>query len=98
MSNQFDTTLYIGVTDNLEARVSEHRSNQGEGFTHRYNCRKLVYYEEYSDINQAIDREKQLKKWRREKKDRLIDSVNSGRVDLMPEISPLATLGRNDKD
>ncbi len=97
MSNKTDTTLYIGVTDNLEARVLEHRTGRGDSFTHRYNCHKLVYFEEYSDINQAIEREKQLKKWRREKKDYLIDLVNKQRVDLMPEISPLATLGRNDK-
>ncbi len=97
MSNNSNTTLYIGVTDNLEARVQEHRSTQGDSFTHRYCCHKLVYYEEYSDISQAIDREKKLKRWRREKKDHLIDSVNQRRVDLMPEISPLASLGRNDK-
>ena len=97
MSNNSNTTLYIGVTDNLEARVQEHRSTQGDSFTHRYCCHKLVYYEEYSDISQAIDREKKLKKWRREKKDHLIDSDNKRRVDLMPEISPLAALGRNDK-
>ena len=96
MSNNSNTTLYIGVTDDLEVRVMEHRSKEGNSFTHRYCCHKLVYYEEYSDISQAIDREKKLKKWRREKKDHLIDSVNKGRVDLMPEISPLAALGRND--
>ena len=96
MSNKNNTTLYIGVTDNLEARVQEHRNGTGDSFTHRYNCDKLVYFEEYSDINQAIDREKQLKKWRREKKDNLIDLTNKDRIDLMPEISPLATLGRND--
>ena len=97
MSNNSNTTLYIGVTDDLEVRVMEHRSKEGNSFTNRYCCHKLVYYEEYSDISQAIDREKKLKKWRREKKDHLIDSVNKGRVDLMPEISPLAALGRNDK-
>ena len=97
MSNNSNTTLYIGVTDNLEARVQEHRSKEGDSFTHRYCCHKLVYYEEFSDISQAIDREKRLKKWRREKKNLLIDSVNKERLDLMPQISPLASLGRNDK-
>ena len=97
MSSKADTALYIGVTDNLEARVLEHRSGEGSVFTSKYKCHKLVYFEEYSDINQAIDREKQLKKWRREKKEMLIDSMNDERVDLMPEISPLAMLGRNDK-
>ena len=97
MSNNNDTTLYVGVTDNLEARVLEHRTGNDQSFTHRYKCHKLVYFEEFSDINQAIDREKQLKRWRREKKDYLIDLKNKERIDLMPEISPLATLGRNDK-
>ena len=98
LSNKTDSTLYIGVTDNLEARVLEHRNGVGSGFTGKYKCHKLVYFEEFSDVNQAIDREKQLKKWRREKKDMLIDSVNKERHDLMPEFSPLAALGRNDRD
>ena len=97
MSSCNDTTLYVGVTDNLEARVLEHRTGHEQGFTHKYKCHKLVYFEEFSDVNQAIDREKQLKRWRREKKDYLIDLKNKERIDLMPEISPLASLGRNDK-
>ena len=96
LSNNYGTTLYIGVTDNLERRVQEHRSGLIHGFTQKYNCHKLVYYEEYSDINQAIDREKQLKKWSRAKKETLIDLMNRERIDLMKEISPLASLGRND--
>ncbi|MBO4605101.1 MAG: GIY-YIG nuclease family protein [Bacteroidales bacterium] len=96
LSNKTNSTLYIGVTDNLERRLQEHRSGSIPGFTQKYNCHKLVYYEEYSDINQAIDREKQLKKWSREKKEWLIDQMNKDRNDLMPEISPLASLGRND--
>ncbi|MBQ9463139.1 MAG: GIY-YIG nuclease family protein [Bacteroidales bacterium] len=98
VSNKYDTTLYIGVTDNIERRLAEHRSGQIPGFTQKYNCNKLVYYETYSDINQAIEREKQLKKWSRMKKDNLIDSINKDRKDLFgEEISPLAALGRNDK-
>lgn len=90
LSNKNDTTLYIGVTDNLERRIEEHRTGINPGFTNKYNCHKLVYYEVYSDINQAIDREKQLKKWSRAKKDFLIDKVNKERVDLLQnEISPL---------
>ena len=97
MSNKNDTTLYIGVTDNLERRVQEHRAGLNAGFTKKYNCHKLVYFECYSDISQAIEREKQLKHWSRAKKDNLIDSVNKDRLDLLPlEISPLASLGRND--
>ena len=83
MSNKNDTTLYTGVTDNLERRVLEHKSGIIPGFTKKYNCNKLVYYEEYSDINQAIEREKQLKHWSRAKKDWLIDTLNPERKDLL---------------
>ena len=82
MSNQNDTVLYIGVTNNIERRIQEHKSGLIPGFTQRYNCDKLVYFETYSDINQALDREKQLKKWRREKKDWLIKTLNPKRTDL----------------
>lgn len=82
MSNRFDTTLYIGVTDDLERRVSEHKTGLIPGFTKKYNCDKLVYYEVFSDIKQAIDREKQLKGWKRARKDELIDKENKYREDL----------------
>ena len=103
MSNANDTTLYIGVTNDIERRVKEHRSGQIPGFTQKYNCCKLVYYETYSDIDQAIEREKKLKKWRREKKDRLINTMNPDLKDLyeesMSEISRLGqSLARNDKE
>ncbi|MBQ7708803.1 MAG: GIY-YIG nuclease family protein [Bacteroidales bacterium] len=83
MSNKTNSTLYIGVTNDLERRVVEHKSGQIPGFTQKYNCHKLVYFESFSDINQAIAREKQLKKWSRSKKDWLIDMMNKERVDLM---------------
>ena len=83
MSNKTDSTLYVGVTNDLERRVAEHRSGAIPGFTEKYHCHKLVYFERYSDVNQAIAREKQLKKWSRSKKDRLIDTMNKERVDLM---------------
>ena len=83
MSCPSDTTLYIGVTNDIERRVQEHKSGTIPGFTQKYNCVKLVYYEKYSDIEQAIEREKKLKKWRREKKDRLISTMN-------PELQELA--------
>ena len=102
MSNTNDTTLYIGVTNDIERRVKEHRSGQIPGFTQKYNCQKLVYYETYSDIDQAIEREKKLKKWRREKKDWLINTMNPDLKDLyeesMSEISRFGQgLARNDK-
>ena len=91
LSNNHNTTLYIGVTNNLERRIVEHKSGNISGFTQKYNCTKLVYYEAYSNIEEAIEREKQLKKWSRSKKDFLIDSVNKEREDLFDkEISPFA--------
>lgn len=84
LSNKSDTTLYVGVTNDLERRVAEHRSGMIPGFTQLYSCHKLVYFEEYTDVLQAIAREKQLKKWSRVKKNELIDSKNKEREDLMP--------------
>ena len=95
MSNANDTTLYIGVTNDIGRRVKEHRSGQIPGFTQKYNCQKLVYYETYSDIDQAIEREKKLKKWRREKKDWLINTMNPDLKDLYEEsMSEISRLGQ----
>ena len=82
LSNKNDTVLYIGVTSNIERRIKEHKSGLINGFTQRYNCDKLVYLESYSDINQALDREKQLKRWRREKKEWLIQMQNPEFTDM----------------
>ncbi|MDY6276935.1 MAG: GIY-YIG nuclease family protein [Bacteroidales bacterium] len=82
MSSSNNSTLYIGVTNDLERRVAEHKSGSGSVFTRKYHCHKLVYFETFSDIDQAIAREKQLKGWKRERKDALIDSVNKERRDL----------------
>ena len=82
MSSKSNSTLYIGVTDDLSRRVLEHKSGNGSAFTSKYQCHKLVYFESFSDINQAIAREKQLKGWRRERKEALIDSINKERIDL----------------
>ncbi|MGE3340605.1 MAG: GIY-YIG nuclease family protein [Candidatus Altimarinota bacterium] len=75
-------TLYIGVTSNLMHRVSEHKNEVREGFTKKYHCKKLVYFEEYQYIHDAAERETQLKKWRREKKETLIASLNPSWKDL----------------
>ena len=82
MSSSNNSALYIGVTDDLERRVAEHKSGGGSAFTSKYHCHKLVYYETFSDIEQAIAREKQLKGWKRVRKDALIDSINKDRKDL----------------
>ena len=74
--------LYIGVTDDLQRRVSEHRDKVNEGFTKRYHTDRLVCCEKTNDVHAAIQREKQLKAWRREKKNALIESVNPQWRDL----------------
>ena len=82
MSNQARTALYVGVTNNLERRVLEHKNHVLKGFTDKYNCEDLVYFEEIPNINSAIEREKQIKGWGRVKKDQLIDSINPQKRDL----------------
>jgi putative endonuclease len=81
MSNKNRTVLYIGVTSNLEARVLEHRSGQSH-FTKSYNCHYLLYFESIPGMQNAIDREKQLKNWRREWKWNLIKAENPELKDL----------------
>ena len=68
--------IYIGVTNDLERRIYEHKKKMKEGFTKKYNLHQLVYYEEPDDIGRALEREKQLKGWRRQKKVSLIESTN----------------------
>jgi putative endonuclease len=75
-------TLYVGVTGNLERRVFEHRARVLEGFTKRYQMTRLLYYEETTDVYEALLREKQIKAWRRTKKVDLITSMNPKWLDL----------------
>lgn len=75
-------TLYVGVTNDLERRMYEHKNKLVPGFTSRYRITRLVYFEETSDIESAIEREKQIKGWRREKKTALIESSNPQWKDL----------------
>lgn len=75
-------TLYVGMTNNLERRVEEHKMGIIEGFSKKYGCKKLAYFEESNDVNEIIDREKQIKKWRREKKETLIKLLNPSWKDL----------------
>lgn len=83
MSNQYRTVLYLGVTSDLIRRVQEHKNKAYPGsFTDRYNLGVLVYYENFLHIEEAIAREKEVKKWRREKKNALISSMNPGWKDL----------------
>jgi len=78
LTNKIKTVLYIGVTNNLKERLYSHKNPEANSnvFTAKYNVFYLIYYEYFSDINQAIAREKQIKGWRRSKKEILIKSVN----------------------
>ena len=82
----YSRTSYIGVTGNLPRRVLEHKNKKIKGFTGKYNVDKLVYYEQTSNVASAIEREKQLKKWRREKKINLIDKFNPLWLGLSEEL------------
>ena len=76
MMNKIDSVMYVGVTNDLKRRVYEHKSELIEDFTKRYHIHKLVYFEEYSDVNEAISREKQIKGYSREKKNVLVKTQN----------------------
>ena len=83
ISNYSHSVLYIGVTSNLLARVTEHANKTyPDSFSAKYNCYKLLYYENFPRIEEAIAREKQMKKWKREWKERLINEMNPDWRDL----------------
>ena len=86
MTNSSNNVLYIGVTSDLKRRISEHKEGSASLFTRKYRCHKLVYFECFSDIEQAITREKQLKNYRREWKKQLIDKLNPKWRDLYEDI------------
>ena len=85
MTNRWLNVLYTGVTSSLERRVWEHKNGTYEGFTERYNCDRLVYYEQYTEITDAVAREKQIKRWSRKKKDALVANMNPEWNDLAAE-------------
>ncbi|HWQ99575.1 MAG TPA: GIY-YIG nuclease family protein [Candidatus Methylomirabilis sp.] len=105
-------TLYLGVTNNLIRRFNEHRTGLNKGFSNKYSCHRLVYFEIHHSPDEAIDREKQIKRWRREKKEHLIRTLNPKWINLAPLlpaasnmvetqavpplVTPAAGLGRND--
>ena len=86
VSNQKRTVLYVGVTSNLHNRIYEHKHEKGSVFTARYKCHDLLYYEFYSTIEEAIHREKRLKKYTRMAKDKLISEFNPELRDLFSEV------------
>ena len=82
LSNFARTVFYIGVTNDLYTRIRQHRNNEGSAFTSKYKCHYLMYYEDYSDVRNAIAREKQLKNWLRKWKIELIRKENPDLIDL----------------
>ena len=86
MTNKTRTTIYIGVSNDLVTRVVQHQCGETEGFTKTYKLNRLVYYEIFDDVRDAIAREKQLKGWRREKKNALIATLNPHWEDLSTKL------------
>mgnify|MGYP003538148478 FL=1 len=82
MGNKYMSVIYTGVTNDIVRRIWEHKYGNIRGFTFKYRCSQLLYFEEFRDVNQAIAREKHIKGWRRDKKLELITSLNPERRDL----------------
>ena len=82
MTRERNSVFYVGVTNNLIRRIHEHKSKIIRGFTSKYNIKKLVYYEEFSDIHEAIAREKIIKKWKRKYKINAVERMNPEWKDL----------------
>jgi putative endonuclease len=85
LTNWNNRVIYVGVTNDLTRRINEHKNKLVEGFTKTYNVDKLVYFEETNDVNSALAREKEIKKWRREKKNNLVLRMNPKWNDLSKE-------------
>ena len=82
LTNKNNRSLYIGVTNNILRRITEHKAKINPGFTNKYACNRLVYFEQFEQITEAIAREKQLKKWKREWKNALVENNNPEWNDL----------------
>ena len=87
LASRIGGTLYIGVTNDLVRRVYEHKMGLADGFTKKYGIHRLVYFEQYSEVEAAILREKRLKKWNRAWKIQLIEALNPNWDDLYPQIA-----------
>ncbi len=82
LTNCNNKVMYLGVTNNLERRLYEHKNKLVKGFTEKYNVNKLVYFEQTQDVTAAIARKKEIKKWRREKKNQLVKRMSPNWKDL----------------
>jgi putative endonuclease len=87
LTNVSRNVMYVGVTNNLENRVAEHRAGTGSVFTRRYKLHVLVYAEDYQYIEDAIAREKEVKAWRRSKKNALVEAANPTWADLLETLA-----------
>ena len=86
LTNWNNKVMYVGVTNDIRNRVYQHKNKDTDGFTKKYNINKLVYFESTENVLSAIAREKQIKGWLRQKKNRLVESVNPEWIDLSPEL------------
>jgi putative endonuclease len=96
LTNKSDKVMYVGVTNQLERRVYEHKTKMIPGVTEKYNVNKLVYFEDTHDVRAAIAREKEIKQWRREKKNNLVVAVNPEWKDLSDGWFEISPCGRDD--
>ena len=96
LPNKNDNAMYVGVTNDPERRVHEHKMKMVQGFTRKYNSNKLVLFEETHDVRAAIAREKEIKKWRREKKNNLVAAVNPKWKNLSDGWVWISPIGRAD--
>ena len=87
LTNKNHTVLYTGVTGNIERRMYEHKNKLIEGFTKRYNADKLVFFESFNNVNDALEAEKKIKGWKREKKVSLIEGINPSWNDLSIDLN-----------
>ena len=95
LTNVNRNVMYVGVTGNLEGRLLEHRAGKGSAFTRRYRVDVLVHVEEHQYVNDAIAREKQIKGWRRSKKNALVEASNPAWADLAPPLPVIPSEARD---
>ncbi len=86
ITNYSNSVLYLGVTNNLKRRITEHKKGVNKGFSKKYNCNKLVWFEKFTDIKFAIEKEKSMKKWKRLYKENLIKEINPEWNDLFEHL------------